>query len=152
MAIPIVRTLFVLWLAPLLMACGGSNPDTPKSVSYDGTTLVVSGVRYERPAGIYECEWGPVPAICSTGSRPNYARGGIQIQLIAANEKDLTNVITEYGLSITNRSGLKAVGGLPAMTYLNVAVPVLFEEQWTEVFRNDQLVSGAWPNLFAYPN
>lgn len=152
MVISIVRTFSAMWLALLLIACGGSNSDSSGPVSYEAATLIVNGVRYERPVGIYECEWASATAICSNGPRPSYASGGIHIQVVAENEKALTNVIREYGLSIISRSTLKAVGALPAITYLNVAVPVLFEEQWVEVFRNEQLVSGAWPNLFAYPN
>lgn len=144
-----VRMFYMICLGLMLTACGGSDMAAP--VAYEGTTLVVKGVWYERPVGIDTCEAMNPVAICrATSSRPAYASKTVFIQMNTADEKVVIELITRYGLSITRRSELSAVAELPALTTLVVTVPLLFEEQWVQAFRNEFRISGAWTNDFFY--
>jgi hypothetical protein len=136
---------YMICLGLMLTACGGS--DIAASVAYEGTTLVVKGVWYERPAGIDACEAMNPVAICrATSSRPAYASKTVIIQMNTADEKFVTDLLTGYGLSITRRSELSAVAELPALTTLVVTVPLLFEEQWVQALRSEFRIGGAWTN------
>lgn len=135
----VVRTLYATWLAILLTACGGSNADTPEPVSYEGITLVVKGIRYERPAYIYECGI----YVCDTRMTPPYRDGLIVIHMDEVDEKAMFAIINSYGLPIITRSGLPAIAGLPASATFVVEVPALFADQWIYALRNEPLVKTA---------
>ncbi|WP_151635990.1 hypothetical protein [Noviherbaspirillum aerium] len=74
----------------------------------------------------------------------------ISLELKAADEKLVTDRLSEYGLSIIERSTLNPIEDRPALTFLIVEVPTLFEEQWVEVLRKEPSVSGAWTNDIYY--
>ena len=134
-----VRTLTAVWLALLLTACGGFYAVTLELVSYEGTTLIVNGVRYERPPYIYECGI----RVCDTRMVPQYRDGLIVIDMDKADEKAVVAIINTYGISLIARSGLPAIAGLPASVTFVVEVPALFADQWTAALRNEPLVKSA---------
>ena len=144
--------LFLLACFTLASAgCGGSS--VIGAVSYEGATLVVSGVRYERPTGIYKCGANlyTSEAICDRSSpRPRYDIGSILVQMYTADESVVLDKLNEFGLRTINRSGLRAVGSLPGVTSLTIEVPELFEMQWSEALRNTPPITGAWTNNFFY--
>ncbi len=132
-------------------ACGGSS--ISGSVSYEGSTLVVNGARYERPQGIYKC--GPTTntseAICDGSSpRPRYAIRSITVRIYSADESVVTDKLNEFGLPAIERSQLRAAGSLPAVTFLTIEVPEFFEVQWAEALRHTPPIAGTWTNNFVY--
>ena len=131
------RTFLLVCLFIALIGCSGLHRTT--SVSYEGTALIVNGVRYERSTGLYEC--AVVVGICTpSSSRPSYGLGLIHIQVNKNDAKAIADLIARYELSITTQHDLSTV------SHMFIAVPKFFEEQWVQAFHDEPTIRGAWVN------
>lgn len=101
----------------------------PIEVAYEGTTLVVDNVRYERPAGIELCS--PI-AVCENGAIA-YAPGQIIVSFTSANALGANALISRLGLSVNSVRSNSLV----------VNVPVLYERQWVRALQQESVLSSA---------
>lgn len=122
----ICNTLLVSILFTLV-ACGGDAP--PEKVVYQNTTLIVSGVRYERleiPAN----GGGYLPNDVIVGFKPGRLEEGVRLL------KDLN---------------LPPVSTLASLEVVLVSVPAGFEAQWIAALISFDVVQNASRNVIMTP-
>lgn len=138
-----MRYMSVAALTIGIAACGGGGGDPGTSVTplsnetpapvnddnqavpvvYEGTTLIVRSVRYERSAGIDLCS---PTAICENGVVA-YAPGQVVVSFTNANAFSANALVNNLGLSV-NTVGANS---------LVINVPVLYERQWVRALQQE---------------
>jgi hypothetical protein len=151
--ITMMRFMLAVALTLGIAACGGGGGDagsgvTPLSsaaetpsdtggnqsipVVYDGNTLTVRAVRYERSPGIELCS---AVAVCENGVEA-YAPGQVIVSFTSANTLIANALLTSLGLSVNSARG----------DALIVSVPVLFERQWVRALQQEAVFTAVEVN------
>lgn len=122
----VVLSFFIL----LLVGCGGSNEST--AVRYEGSTLIVDNVSYERNADVAPCPTNS-EAVCPT-SRTAYKQGDVIIQFgnDSGREKQVESEIARLGLTVKEKTSSTFIA-------LVIDVPHLYEEQWVNALSRNSL-------------
>jgi hypothetical protein len=120
------QTSTALFLVLLASCGGGDSSSTPNIVSYDGTTLFVRSVRYERSPentirGMAVCE---DTSTCYVGG---------EILVTARNSDDFARMSAELDLPVTSNGP----GGL------TMPVPRQYERQWVRALLNEPAILNA---------
>lgn len=118
--------LSVLSLAITLTGCGGGDDIPAAKVLYDGTTLVIRGVRYDRsPDNTIVAS-----AVCE-GQSTCYKGGEILISV--ADQAAFLEMSKELDVRLTSGSSQG----------LTVAVPIQFERQWARSLASEHSIQSA---------
>lgn len=141
------RSAILVLASVLLASCGGgdsaSDDDTPlpSKAIYEGSTLKVGGVAYERKPSLHTCNvvGAPINDICDA-DRPVYASGELIIKFQLGREQEGMALLQALGVATFERNGRQFL-----------SVPPLFEEQWGAALKGKTAIEYAEPNGIAFP-
>jgi hypothetical protein len=125
------------------LAAGNGSVTNTSPVRYEGATLIVDGVRYERAANVQACPGNPQAFVCSA-DRGEYMQGEVLVYsgLDDANAAKIDTELARLGLTVKEKVALK---GLEQWAW-RINVTPLFEEQWANAL-NGKLEMKALVNL-----
>lgn len=117
------------------LVVGNSSVTNPPAVRYDGATLIVDGVRYERAANVQACPENPKALVCST-DRGMYAQGEVLVfsGLDDAKAAKIDTELARLGLTVKEKVALT---GLEQRIW-KINVTPLFEEQWVNAINGNR--------------
>lgn len=116
------------------LVVGNSSVTNPPAVRYEGATLVVDGVRYERAANVQACPENPEVFVCSS-DRGMYEQGEVLVfsGLDDAKAAKIDTELARLGLTVKEKVTLT---GLEQRIW-RIYVTPLFEEQWANALNSN---------------